>query len=329
MANNQYLRKCELLVFKQATDRDRLRSTTSGIELSQFRIQFEIYAADAESPNTAYIRVYNLSQETMTKIRGEFDQVVLNAGYQNGNYGLIFKGNIKQFRTGRLSAIDTYLDIFAADGDQAYLQAMVNVSLVNPDDAQIKKVFGDSFQPYGVTMDGPTAGAVGGINPKKLSRGKVIFGMAREHLRNYAADHQVSWSIQNGKLVFIPYAGYRPGEPVVTNAMTGMIGVPEATDGGIAVRCLLNPKIQVGTLLEIDNKSINQTQIVEQFFPGRREVTFIASLSPSGTYRTLVVEHVGDTRDNEWYSNLTCLAVDLSAPAGRQVAPYGPQQPGQ
>jgi len=331
MANNQYIRKCQLLVYKTIPDRQGVigvdTSRTPGLDLSQFRVQFQICAQDYETPNTAYIRVFNLSQDTMAKIRGEFDQVVLNAGYENGNYGLIFKGNIKQFRTGRISAIDTYLDIFAADGDQAYLQAMLNTSIAaGATTEQINKAFSDSFQQYGVQLDGATAGAIGGI---KLSRGKVLFGMTREALRQYAENNLCSWSIQNGKVVFIPLAGYRPGEAVVMNMATGMVGVPEATDAGIAVRCLLNPKLQVGTLLKIDNKSINQTQINQQFFPGFKDINFVASLSHDGTYRTLVVEHIGDTRDNQWYSTLTCLAVNLSAPATQQVAPYGPKQPGQ
>ena len=46
--------------------------------------------------------------------------VMLQAGYENGAYGIIFSGTILRIRTGRESATDTFLEIMAADGDIAF-----------------------------------------------------------------------------------------------------------------------------------------------------------------------------------------------------------------
>jgi hypothetical protein len=37
----------------------------------------------------------------------------------------------------------------------------------------------------------------------------------------------------------------------------------------------------------------------------------------------LVAEYMGDSRGQEWYSDLTCLAVDPSAAADQSVQAYG------
>lgn len=331
MGDSQYLRKISLIVYAALTpDREGLfgidvMRPSAGLELGEFRVRFEVYAQDNETPNTAYIRVYNLSDDTMAKIKGEFTRVVLQAGYETGNFGVIFQGNVKQYITGRESPVDTFLDIYAADGDQAYLETVVNRTLgpgITPKDilaAQQRAAaeFGVRGDDRGIVYSGA------------LPRGKVLFGLWREEMREFATTQGVKWSIQNGVITIVPLDGYLPREAVVLNMSTGLIGVPEATDVGIAVRCLINPRIQVGTLLKINNKSITQTQIVEQFFPGYQEMNFVADISKhDGTYRVLVIEHVGDNRDIPWYSNITCLAVDLSATSGNQVLPYGPQQPG-
>jgi hypothetical protein len=310
--NNQWIRRFSLVV----TD------GSQGLDLSDFRVRFRTAQSDTQSPNNVEIRVYNLSDATAKQVQAEYTRVILQAGYQTGNFGVIFDGTIKQFRKGRESATDTYLDILAADGDQAYNFAVSNQTLAagsTPQDhvnAALK-----SMGAYDV--DG---GYIAPMTGGTLPRGKVLFGMARDTLRDTAATQVMSWSIQNGKLQMVPLTGYLPGEAVVLNVGAGMIGVPEQTENGIEVRCLLNPKIQIGALIQIDNASINQTVNKDPQSPIPFDqwtgIQLLASISADGLYRTYVVEHQGDTWGNEWYSLLTCLSVDRSSDAANSVLRY-------
>ena len=114
---NQFGRKCILVLYTGA----------AGLDLSQFRIKFSVQAADIESPNNAWIRVYNLSSDTMHQVatQGEYTSVSLSAGYEEGNFGVIFQGTIKQYRIGKENTTDSYLDIFAADSDVEFNQTFV------------------------------------------------------------------------------------------------------------------------------------------------------------------------------------------------------------
>jgi hypothetical protein len=98
---DQWLRKIRLFVLPPPSS-----PLNQGIDLSEMRIEFRVNAADVETPNTAIIRVYNLSEATATQVAGEFDRVILEAGYEDGNFGTIFQGTIKQFRRGRVSRTD-------------------------------------------------------------------------------------------------------------------------------------------------------------------------------------------------------------------------------
>ena len=311
MSNNQWGRKVELVLF----------SGEKGIDLSEFRITFQIRNADVECPNSAAIRVYNLAPSTIQKIRGEFNEVILNAGYDTGNFGAIFKGTIKQFRIGKENPTDSYLDILAADGDIGYNQGVVNATLSKGSTVE------DAIKTSVGAMPNTSVDQSTIIVDKQHVpniRGVVMFGMARARLRNFASTLDSTWSIQNGKAIFTQRAGYQPGEAVKINVSTGLVGFPQQTDQGIRLKCLLNCRIRIGGLVQLNNEEIIQLM---QSDPNSAPIPYDqwagfqynAPLSKDGLYRAYVVEHEGDTRGNAWYSELTCLAVDPSADESNAV----------
>src|SRR5258708_3844941 len=103
--SDQYDRQLSVIV---ATD------SGPGKEFSDFRCKFQVRRGDFQTPNSCDLRIYNLSKATQNLIGGkEFTQVSIKAGYP-GNFGLIFKGSIKQFRKGRVDQKDSYVEITAA-----------------------------------------------------------------------------------------------------------------------------------------------------------------------------------------------------------------------
>lgn len=326
--DEQWVRKASLIVAAGA----------DGLDLSEMRFKFNVRQSDEESPNTATIRVYNLSDDTVRNIIGggtvEYTRVILQAGYPSAAFGVIFDGTIKQFRRGRENATDTYLDILAAMGDIEFNFGVCNATLVagsTPAD-RVKAIAAGMGLPVGQVSDFSTGGT--------LPRGKVLWGMARALMRCEAATRGATWSIQDGKVNVVALDGYLPGEAVVLSSLTGMIGIPEQTEQGVTVRCLLNPKLKIGGLVKIDNASINRTMQADLRASGfdSRELPsgdgfrpqlpydknaglqFLANIANDGLYRVYVVEYAGDTRGQEWYSDIVCLAVDSST---ETVQPYG------
>jgi hypothetical protein len=301
-------------------------NTSFGIDLSQLRFRFEVRASDVETPNTLVVRVYNAAQQTVNSITKEFDTVTLTAGYQNGNKGTIFQGNIKQTFEGRERNVDRYLDIMAGDGDIAYTQGVVNQTFpANTTTAQEFAAYVASVASTGLTAAVSAPGILnetGGTNPKNL-RGKTVFGMFRLAMGDLAQRVNARWSIQNGVVTLIPITGYLPGQAVQINSATGMIGTPEQTEGGIMIRCYLNPLIRIGQLVQINQGDINQNTLNKQMFPSYTSQFYPATTTHDGFYRVLVHEMNGDTRGNEWYSELTCLAADISSPVATAVQSNG------
>jgi hypothetical protein len=306
MKDQQYLRKVSLFLVENE----------KALDLSELRITFKTSSMDEQSPNSAVIRVYNLSADTLRKIPGEFHRVVLQAGYAD-NFGVIFDGDIKQYRIGRENGTDTYLDILAGDGDFGYAYSTINTSLAAG--ARGKDVLAaavGAMAPFGITMGkNGLPEEFGGTFP----RGKVMYGMNRAVIRLMTKGQDARWSIQNGQINITPLDGYLPGQIVDLNGQTGLIGRPEQTIDGVMAKCLINPKIQIGGLVRIDNKAVNQT-----VNPNRGEKFILphdqwasagllyANVTADGLYRVYVIEYEGDTRGQPWYSNLTLLAINES-----------------
>lgn len=309
MSVPQYLRQISL----------KIGNDQQALDLSDLRIRFSVRRGDITTPNSADIRVYNVSDQTAKKAQlREFSRVVLQAGYA-GNFGVIFDGTIKQVRRGRESQTDTYIDITAADGDSAYNFAVMNASLAagsTPEDhlqAALK-----SMESRGITMGEGSA-----LSENKLPRGKVMFGMARDYLDTLGKTQDISWSFQDGKLTLIPNTAYLPGEAVVVNSATGMVGLPEQTQNGITVKMLLNPGVRIGRRLQINNSSIQLYRYGVGLNDTRQNLftSQSAKLDADGFYKVLVANHSGDSRGNEWYTDVICISVDETVPIPKGVLP--------
>jgi hypothetical protein len=295
-------------------------ASNNALDLSDMHIVFRVEQGVLGGvPTTAAIKIHNLSQKTSQLLGTEFQRVSLQAGYQGGPYGTIFDGTIKQIVFGVEDGTTSFATIYAADGDVEWTNGMVSTSLAAANTSKQQQLDAISQAiglPQGYTMDMP---------PQALARGKVLFGNAHDLLDNLTVQLG-NWTIDKGQLVVVGLTDYRPGEAVVLSPSSGLISIPEQTAGGIEARALLNPNLVVGGLVQIAGGLINEGLSAAPQNPpppGRLELLpgYNARISNSGLYKILVSQFSGDTRGEEWWVDLTCLAVDPSAPAGQQVNP--------
>lgn len=317
MSGEQFGRYAKLVVSKGS----------EGLDLSNMRFSFRTENNDLSQPNVAWVRIYNLSDKTIQSLQ-EFDEVSIDAGYES-NHAEIFRGTVMQWQRGKETNVDSFFEIRAADNDIGYSFGFINQTFeTGTTPQQEMKAYADAM---GVIVDDSAnefMRETGGVLPSP--RGKVAFGMARSYATDLADTLNARWSTSGGTLYLVPNTGYLPGEAVEINSATGMIGIPQATESGINVRVLLNPRIKIGERVRINEKDITRTgfkgltyedRVRNRFFPGYQTQTLVANVSHDGFYRVMVAEHSGDTRSNDWYTDLICLNIDSSAPPPSSVAP--------
>jgi hypothetical protein len=280
------------------------------LDLSNLRVSFEVRKTENETPNQAQIKIYNLAQETENRIIKEFTRVTLQAGYKD-HFGVIFDGEITQSKRGREVGTDTYVEISASDGDQAYNGAIVNVTLA-----------AGSSQSDHVAVASKAMGVnVGHIDTAghKLPRGKVMYGHTRDVLRTSAYSNGQDWSIQDGKLQMLGKMSLLPNQAVVLNSKSGLIGGAEQSTKGITAKALLNPMLKIGAHVIINEADVALAKIqpkkpdtsknppVDGENPDK-----LALVAKDGSYKIIGASFVGDTYGTDWYSEIVCLDVDAT-----------------
>lgn len=319
MRDVQWVRECTLLVAtgERAGEAgvDLSKMKFPALDLSPLRIRFQVQQSNFQSPNHAAIRVYNVARDTIAELRArEYRTVSLSAGYKHSAVGEIFRGEIKQYRIGKESPTETYLDILAADGDFGYTQGTSNFAFTTATPRiVIDQVAADMGMKVRYHPD------LTGLD-KGWARGKVGFGMSRARLADAVRSVSATWSIQNGVVEVLPLYSYWPGQAVVLNHMNGLIGQAEATAEGIKCTCLLNPKLRIGGLIRLNSNEVNQT-IDRSGGPAPffrydqyRGLQWQGKvIDGDGFYRALVVEYEGDTHSTDWYSTIVALAVDVTS----------------
>lgn len=303
----QWIRECRLLI----------GSSSEAIDVSQLRIRFEVRMWDVQHPGQADVIVTNLSKETSQKIQKEYDKVLLQVGWRDGQMATLFEGETVQKRRGRETPTEVYDALLVREAQTAYSFATISKTLASGHTFrdQIDACL-EALKPYGIT-----AGYIPDLPATKMPRGRVLFGMVRQQLRTICASTGTSWHIEGNKLVVLENGKPRPGEAIVLNSRTGLIGMPTQTFGGIEARCLLNPDIKWGSLVKIDQASIQQAklQLNEPDDIALQQST-LPPTDADGFYRVAEVRHTGDTRGTDWYTDIVCLSASNLA-SGNPVIP--------
>lgn len=298
-SNRQYLRSAQVIVGKAG----------SGLSIKDLRIVFEITKDHQSAPNDASIKIYNLNDENQRRVRFEFEDVILSAGYL-GSEMMLFGGNIKYTYRYR-EKNDWIVEIVAGDGDRDFRGAVVNDSFsAGMTDAQlVDRLCG--------TFGSTKKGAVKGVAGVARTRGVVMSGNTRAALDTVARQNDCNWSIQDGLLQIIPVNGVLDNEAIVVNSDTGMINAPEQDDKGIKVKTLLNPLFRINGRVKLDNDNIKRKKL--KAGSKKQPVQQVdnkppARLDPDGVYKIYKIVHKGDTRGPEWSSEAHTVSLDSVFP---------------
>jgi hypothetical protein len=290
-----------------------------GLSVEDLRIQFEIVKTVDKEPNYAIIKIYNLNPLNEAKVRNEYDEVIVNAGYQ-GVARIVFRGNIRhvyRYREGN----DWITEIDAGDGDKDYRNAIMNETLAAG--TSVEQLVDRAVRSFsGGTVKGTTQ-----LPPARRLRGKVISGNTRDILSNVANECGANWSIQDGQLQIVRTDSVLPEQAIVVNAQTGMLKAPQINDKGISVTALLNPQFRVNGTIQLDNNSIKAKRYPNPTLANKTEREALKAeqnpirLDPDGLYKILKIIHKGDTRGagGDWVTDIECIGIDQTIPKARSA----------
>lgn len=283
------------------------------------RVVFDIKSHINGNPGNAIICLYNLAPSTANSILAagkDGGKVTFSAGYQD-NVAEIFTGQIVQVNLGKDNATDTTAIVFAKAGDSAHNASPINKTLKAGSTGM--DVYKELTKAMGLQQgDVPTKA----LEALKYPRSVTMFGMARHFMRNLAqsVDGTFHYDSLNPKVHITQKDDKGKGSPIVLNSDTGMIGLPTQNTNGINVRCLLNPEIQVKSIIHIDQKSIQRIEpdLTISGAPKLDSDIFRGGIDSDGKYVVLYLEQIGDSRGDPWFVEANCRPLS-GAPTESQI----------
>ena len=274
----------------------------SGLDVSQLRCTFDIEKSMSETPNFSEISIYNLSAQTENIVIKSGSRLVLEAGYEGEQYGLIFDGDIVQTLRDKEDGTTYKLTLLSQDGDKFLNSGIVNASFRAGQNSrsiisEIANKATNSVELHTISDN---------LENTTLPRGKVIFGLGRDYLHQIARSEQAAFYVNDGKVNIVKANDLPQGRIIDLSPTSGLIGTPEQVDDGIKAKCLLNPLLNLNSFVHINNKHVRMQKAGRDSLPKQ--------LDYDGVYRVIKINHIGDSRGDSWYTEFVGISQSGSIP---------------
>ena len=321
MTNSLYGRKYSIQVVLD--DGSALEISNSEFEPEALRVVFDIKKTGYKAWWYGDVTIFNLKEETQDAILARAERVIMSAGYQNGNYGQIFDGNVFQKLYDRENVVDYRVTLHCLDSDQKINNNFVKFTVSNQYTRQvdiIRKMAGSARTPI------PIGGISNNLDQTVLPRGKTVFGKPVDYFRSISLHNGAQYWMDSGDLCISKLTDPSQGEALVITPSTGLVGTPEQIDYGASFMCLLNPNLRIvrppagPMLVKLDMSLIRQ----EKKSIGQ----FVSLLDQDGVYKIAEVRHTGDTRGPEWYTRVISVGSLGKIPFMLDTVSQNPNGPG-
>jgi hypothetical protein len=281
-------------------------SNSSGdvaLDVSDLHVTFNCIKVFQMQPQYSHIVIYNLSAQTENAIIKEGDRVTLEAGYEGSQYGLIFDGNVVQYIRDKPDGATYSLTLVAADSDAWMNYSVSNFSIVRGQNA--RSIAENLANKASIPIQ--LGNISDSLSTSQLTRGKVVFGLTRDYLKQIAKSENATAFVDDGKVHLFKADDMPDGEIIDLSPESGLIGVPAQTEYGITIRSLLNPRIKLTSLVHVTNNLIKNQEYNQGQIP--------YSLDNDGIYRVIKVTYMGDTRGQDWYTEVETITQSGKLPA--------------
>ena len=278
-------------------------------DVSDLRCVFECVNSLYNQASLSTIKIYNLSPDNENKLIKEGQRIVIEAGYEGSQYGIIYVGNIIQpIRSKENNGVDYVLTLVSLDSYRYQTYSIISNTLVAMQSS--RDAINAAVVKAGDVTKVNYAQQIGTVPNTSITypRGKVMFGNPTRYLQQIANSQNATYYNEEGKVNIVRATDYDKDTIISLDPTSGLIGAPTQTNSIISLRCLLNPLIKTNSLIHVDNSRIKQ----QQYSWGQA----VRQLDNEGIYRVLTVTHYGDTRgeDESWYTQIEAASQSGELP---------------
>jgi len=245
----------------------------------------------------ADIAIYNLNEKTTNIILQQGMTVKLEAGYKNKvSYGTIFEGTLFQPTWERIDGITEKLTLHCivglVEGTNNFVSYNTRAGLTQ------RQIVSQMTKTPNIAYPLDTSN-VKFENDIVATRGEVYFNQPFDYFADMAAQDTSNFWATNMAINIRQLADQDSNIPTLQiSQQSGLIGTPQQTQDGVDIKMLLDARPILRQQFQL------QPDAVVRQIP-RIQGNYPTILDAKGIYHIIAINHVGDSRGNEWYTYLT------------------------
>lgn len=322
------------MFFKRVV-RVQIGADNTGIEINpgddtnnHLYVSFEIKRDLGPKPAEGFVTVYNLNDHNDSFIREKGTRIRLFAGYE-GNVRLVHDGDIRRVTRRFEPGGNKATEIIIGGAVFKLASGIFNRSYSGP--VQLSQIVADAVPTLSLSV-----GDLSAI-PSKMLNDFSFTGKTTDLLTKLLRPLGVSWSEANGVLYFGAQGRPLDNAMFELSADTGMIESPTISeDGKLTVKSLLNPSIALGSSVVVksnvaskgrfviepekkkkgkktqtteDGDAIEEPESENEKADKKPKYTSVRSLEANGTHKVIAINHHGDNRNGDFFTELTCKGI--------------------
>lgn len=271
--------------------------SSSSWDPEALRIVFDVDMPAFRSLWFAKVSIYNMNAATAQKVITQGMNLTLKAGFQTQPYGTIFEGVIYQPLWEREGVVDFKLTLMCYTGLAEIIGnfASVRGSAGSIQSGLIAQIAQASQTPVAIDQLSTAL-----LPQSALPRPRPFFGDPNEFFERVAAGSNLQQWVGFRGLNMTDVQATAGSDTIEYSPTTGILGTPVQTQDGISMRVALDARLQTlnpAMQVKINNAVIRQLEK----YPG----DFPTILDKDGLYLVMGVRHVGDSRSDTWYTEIT------------------------
>lgn len=269
------------------------------ITIENSKIQFEIIKSKNAKENTAKVEIYNLAPNTRKLITEQEALVRIFAGYaQNKGLIEIGQGDISKVKHNR-DKTEVVTEIYMAEGLRKIRDNPISISFSSKSKLKLANVLdnlrtksNNQFVFRLIDID----------DSKTIDNGYSDLGSLDQILNNLGLQFGFGWSIQNGIITIKGTKKSLANEIMLLTPKNGLILHPESVKH-------VSRRLEKSNITKQDRK-VNSIQALLQPHLQVNDIIAIESQDLKGKYEIQKITHKGDTRGNDWYSDMEVISLN-------------------
>lgn len=268
------------------------------ITIENSKIQFEIIKSKNAKENTAKVEIYNLAPNTRKLITEQEALVRIFAGYaQNKGLIEIGQGDISKVKHNR-DKTEVVTEIYIAEGLRKIRDNPISISFSSKSKIKLSNILdnlktksNNQFVFRLIDVD----------DSKTIDNGYSDLGSLDQILNNLKLQFGFEWSVQNGIITIKGTKKPVGNEIMLLTPSSGLILHPESVKQ-------VSRKLGKSSITKQDKKT-STIQALLQPNLQVNDIIAIESQDLKGKYEIQKITHKGDTRGNDWYSDMEVIAI--------------------